>query len=674
MQRLVSRIQDEFSILKASTVEINVLNGSGEYMVIFTGHVKDVTIYSLKNYFHQPGCFYFVNIVSTSPLRNERGYRHRELCWLSDPIAPEVSLSGNNSFCVSWEPAQFCGFKPYSVLDSIVYTIEIKEGVPWKEGYASQYVNDINNNAYKRVFSSKDTYSFDITELRASCWYHIRLEIEYLGIKVYSEVQSAHTIRGIPSAPGMPRITVIPVANSFDVNSHVPSRFDILITWNMSVPNGADIISYQLQLKSFDQTGAPKAMKRLTSGHDQFRKSESDAITKIISTKKNYNQWIQSRGRDFKQVENCLRHRASSPKGDRILPSISNDDLQQQNSQESLFASPFGMDNNLTGGESYNSDANNENVHDRRNTGWVILYNNLNRRLKLDPPKSNVSAWNIRIRSRNAVGWSPFSEILVVNGLTHPSLFHLPSLSYNVLPSESVFKDKMRPLSSPARYSNPLVLPSTKKNKLLLPPPIEVKDDDYNNELWMMDPQLEEVFSDENAHKGKHNSNPPLVSLPHNDLPHQTSSTTTAATKGSKAGFRINFASKINKNDHQTASARGLQKHSPVGSQSTGNDLHPPNYHSTTSSTAAHHHLVDSSTSSIPHSEINKTTPSSASKSSLHAHNLATSHSKLHKQGSTNSSEALPMETSPPPVRIRRNSMTGTHKILNILLPFNDWD
>eukprot|EP01035_Chromulina_nebulosa_P002115 gene2115-2846_t len=319
MQRLIARIKDEFSTSKISAVEIKVLNGSGDYLVIYTGSIKDITDLSIKKYFQLPGCFYFLKILSASPAaplpRNEAIVSYqRDLCWLSEPLPPKIDEIDQGSFLISWPPAKFCGFKPYSVTDSLIYTIEIKEGVSWKEGYICQHVNDVNHNAYKRIFSTKDDFEFQINDLKSACWYHIRLEIEYLGIKVYSDVQSAHTSRGVPSTPNIPRITIIPVMSSFDISSRIPVRFDILITWGSSLFNGSDITSYQVQMKTFDKAGHAKAaeLKKSKASLEHERSSAKDVIAHIISTKKNYNQWIRSNGRNVKQIETCLRHRSPS--------------------------------------------------------------------------------------------------------------------------------------------------------------------------------------------------------------------------------------------------------------------------------------------------------------------------------------------------------------------------
>lgn len=309
-------------------------------------------------------------------------------------MPPKIDEIDQGSFLISWPPAKFCGFKPYSVTDSLIYTIEIKEGVSWKEGYICQHVNDVNHNAYKRIFSTKDDFEFQINDLKSACWYHIRLEIEYLGIKVYSDVQSAHTSRGVPSIPNIPRITIIPVMSSFDISSRIPVRFDILITWGSSLSNGSDITSYQVQMKTFDKAGHAKAaeLKKSKASLEHERSSAKDVIAHIISTKKNYNQWIRSNGRNVKQIETCLRHRSPSK-----LPNIANDS-STTGLQEfpSLFST---LEDVLESPERQSSPP------VLRSTGWMTIYNNLPRRLKIDPPQKDDFAWNIRVRARNAEGW-----------------------------------------------------------------------------------------------------------------------------------------------------------------------------------------------------------------------------------------------------------------------------
>ena len=367
---------------------------------------------------------------------------------ITDPLPPKVEIIGPNCFLVSWYSAQFCGFKPNSVLDSLVYTIEVKEGVPWKEGYAFQHVHDVGSSAYKRIFSSKETFSFEINDLKCSNWYYLRLEVEYLGIKVYSEVQPAHTLRGVPTPPSIPRLTVTSVANSFDVKSLVPARFDILLNWGMSQPNGADILSYQVQLKVFDATGSAKSLE---PRRNKFDRGSKDAIANIISSKKNYNQWIQSRGRDSKQVETSLRYRSVSK-----LPSIAAEPFTNISQEPSLFGSQASLEQQQHTQQSTERSLSPGNGHDSpsRSSGWRIIYNNINRRLRIDPPERDDFAWGIRVRSRNSEGWSPFSETLLINGLTHPSLFRLPALSYSMADERMADNLRRRPQSSPARFSH----------------------------------------------------------------------------------------------------------------------------------------------------------------------------------------------------------------------------
>ena len=309
-------------------------------------------------------------------------------------MPPKIDEVEHSTFLISWLPAKFCGFKPYSVTDSLIYTIEIKEGVSWKEGYICQHVNDVNQSAYKRIFSSRDDFEFQVKDLRSACWYHIRLEIEYLGIKVYSDVLSAHTSRGVPSNPSTPRITIIPVMNSFDINSRIPVRFDTLITWGSSQPNGSEITSYQVQMKTFDNAGHAKIteVRKSKASMEHERSSAKDVIAHIISNKKNYNQWIRSKGRNVKQIENCLRNRSPNK-----LPSIATDSMAAGGASD--FPSLFSYSEDPLSPEQQPSSP------VLRSTGWLAIYNNLPRRFKVDAPQRGDFAWHIRVRARNAEGW-----------------------------------------------------------------------------------------------------------------------------------------------------------------------------------------------------------------------------------------------------------------------------
>jgi hypothetical protein len=127
-------------------------------------------------------------------------------------------------------------------------------------------------------------------------------------------------------------------------------------------------------------------------------------ITSLTKDNKSYNQWIGAKGRDLDKLELFLKN---VPKTTRktLLPMIQNDG--------SISPNKGGI-----GGIGASSSV------EKSTAEWSIIYTNLHRKVKLQAPDSNTEAeWSIRVRAKNIEGWSDFSPVLVVNGMSHPSLF-----------------------------------------------------------------------------------------------------------------------------------------------------------------------------------------------------------------------------------------------------------
>ena len=54
---------------------------------------------------------------------------------------------------------------------------------------------------------------------------------------------------------------------------------------------------------------------------------------------------------------------------------------------------------------------------------WFSAYSNIQPECILPAPRGEITEWCIRTRSRNADGWSDYSNIKVINKYSHPSLF-----------------------------------------------------------------------------------------------------------------------------------------------------------------------------------------------------------------------------------------------------------
>lgn len=351
-------------------------------------------------------CFYFIYVTCISDADNKGDQRvvRREFCWLTDPQGPRLKQSFSEALHIEWNAVKFCGIKSPASINAVTYMIEIAEGVEWKDGVMTRYMSDMISSEYKTVFYGQNVSDLIINNLKPSHWYHLRLIIEYNGVKVMSNSVNVHTHKSTPTPPGQAKITVVPVRNSFDLTTDVPVRLEVLISWLPSIANGAEIERYQVHLKRFDQYGNllvddPPfiSKKQMISSSGHFQKS----ISKLIKPSKQSNQWTGSPGRSEVQIRNSLQYRSSSP---------TRSNSPKRSSTESLFPSTAEVNQKRTANPA---------------TAWRIIYDNLNRNVKLGNPLPTDAVWWIRIRAKNSLGWSEFSELRIINQKTHPSLFEV---------------------------------------------------------------------------------------------------------------------------------------------------------------------------------------------------------------------------------------------------------
>lgn len=336
-------------------------------------------------------------------------------------MPPNVDDRTHNSLTLSWTNAKFCGIVPPQFLDSVTYTLEVAEGVEWKHTSASRFMTDMTATEYKKVCSGKNVFSAVINELKSARWYHVRVVMEYLGLRVMSETRTVPTNCSIPSAPTMPNFYVIPVASSFDLNSDRPARYDVLITWTPSASNGHDIKKYQVQLCRIDIEGNyvpnEEVIKR-KEGRRNLLNTET-VETRLTKGNKRINQWVKSPNKNLAQIQNSLNSRASKSAQSKRLPGSPG------------VQSPFSMD---IGGEPNMPLSPGEFVLPSQSTSfleskflsWTTIYENYNRTVKMAGPSKHETEWRVRLRAKNALGWSPFSPVLRVGSYSHPSLFGAP--------------------------------------------------------------------------------------------------------------------------------------------------------------------------------------------------------------------------------------------------------
>lgn len=365
-------------------------------------------------------------------------------------MPPQLLNNFPFSVHITWDPVRFCGVDPPSILDSISYSIELAEGVEWKDGKLSQYMNDIMipNHSYKSIFkSSANTYlnsnsneydfNFDlnvfnltIKELKPATWYHIRLVIEYLGLKVTSDALNIHTTRAAPSTPALPRLSVFPVRSSFDLLTETPSRLESLITWNSCYyTNGSPVSSYQVHMRRLDSLGnilndEPPLLHKINMDAQQGNPQRS--IAALLNTHQANNQWIQSPSKSEQQIRNSLRSRLQSRESEKkgMTPTREKTPQKLRKSQSSSFSPSLQQLQPLSHSPQPLHPQQIQ-VHQSPSSGhpWRIIYDNLHRSLRVGAPRPTDATWQIRVRARNSEGWSDFSPVLEVNNRTHPTLF-----------------------------------------------------------------------------------------------------------------------------------------------------------------------------------------------------------------------------------------------------------
>ncbi len=294
----------------------------------------------------------------------------------------------------------------------------------------SKYITDamIAPSSYQTIVRLGATETnFTIPNLKAATWYHIRLSIEYLGVRVTSEALNVPTGRSVPAAPTTPRVTLVPVRNSFDLKSIIPARYEFLITWNAVIVNGSPVDRYQVQLQRLDACRQPinddppvTTMHRPSTTQNASSESneanlrgkhlfslmnESKAVAILTQpSNRKSNQWVSSPGRSETQIRNSLQSRRRPTALDQLQTNRS--------PQKKKSSSPS---------PSRNPDS--QLLENSVSPIWRIIYDNLTRNVRLSSPKPTDAIWMIRVRAHNREGWSPFSPILELSWKTHPAHF-----------------------------------------------------------------------------------------------------------------------------------------------------------------------------------------------------------------------------------------------------------
>lgn len=300
------------------------------------------------------------------------------------------------------------------------------EGVEWRQNCATKYMNDLIASGYKTICSGNNVFSANVANLRPAYWYHFRVVVEHLGLRATSETRSMATLSSIPSPPGQPNLYVIPVPSSFDLRTEEPARLNVSICWKASAANGHSVLKYQAQMSRIDMQGNYVASEEAERRKIQRRSilSSGEAMTNSLGpSSPKANQWVRSKGNIPGQPQ-------------RLQISLNDDQKRPQTTSQSarlkryagstpesqLSASLDGVLPSIDVGASQFSATGSRTASVPR---WAVIYENLNRAVKLPGPGHSEAEWHIRVRAKNALGWSPYSEILRVSNYTHPSLFKI---------------------------------------------------------------------------------------------------------------------------------------------------------------------------------------------------------------------------------------------------------
>ena len=336
-----------------------------------------------------------------------------------DPAPPEVSARSHNTVSVAWPFVCFCGINPPAQIDSVQYILELSEGVDYKPGYFTRFISDVCAVDYRPVCSGTNINSTTVSGLLPAKWYHLRLSIEYLGQRFQSESQSIHTSTWVPAPTAVPRVHILPVRSSFDLRSEAPVRLEMQVSWNPSSPNGCKVLKYQCQVQRFDANG------QVIEGVESIVKKEKKSKRKVPLTTPDVdpvaNQWTQSPGRSALQIHNSLVLADRSPTRSR---SRRGDKPGSPTTRDSRDFSPNRLPQ-LSDGSMLHSSASLTSTQGRR-FKWEILFENILTNVRTASPTAEEAEWHLRVRAKNAEGWSDFSPVLKINKLSHPSLFVSP--------------------------------------------------------------------------------------------------------------------------------------------------------------------------------------------------------------------------------------------------------
>lgn len=425
MEKLLDIIYDTFPGSDLFEIELSVLDGNGDPFDLFKGSPNSLSKLHIEKALSEPCRFYFLTLVGVDKEYFQEVDLHpdyvirREITWLTDPGPPVIIDRKPMRLCFEWPSVKFVGAKPRNSISSVIYSIEMAEGQKFIGGPQSRSITDITaSSEYINVISGHNMLSADINDLKPLTWYHIRLAIYCCGNYYRSKSISIYTPSAPPCAPKAPNAYLSPSLSLFD-----NSENKLLIRWIPPYDNGINIDLYQVQIQQIDSTGCAVL-------GDKKNNSSSKNKTKLV-----HNDLF------LFQRKNSLRVRPKSP-------SSSTDDQGQDGQCENV------EENNIS----------NHAVTVSSYSVWKTVYANGDNKFYLHKPGDHgVVECYVRVRAKNSVGWSAYSEVLILNARSFPSLF---SAGFLQVASAAATLAPVAPAPSHRhRHKHAMAIESANKNK-----------------------------------------------------------------------------------------------------------------------------------------------------------------------------------------------------------------
>lgn len=464
-QNLLERIQDEFPSLDNYYVELSIIGINNEYYEFYEGLVSNLKQEDLSKVFllslifyiifilltyqkvvKELGKFYFFRIISVDQQKNQL-IKRKDFCWLTDPLPPRISAIYSDKLEISWEPISFSTSMKIKFFENIEYIIEVAEGkildinddaeklnqsINMRNNYDGslsnsqlKYIHGIENVEFLKVFQRNNQYSTEILDLDPSRYYYLRLGISYNGITRFGPIITTATAADAPSPPSKPRMYFTSVKDS----EYHTSKPSLLLRWSESISNGSPVMKYQVQVKQITHTGdiIDGDVKKILSSVDKndlkTPNTNERSVNYPSTIKSTLNSGVTPRKKYLKPLSSSTNPN-SKPKdisniatSNKLTPNTFVVNKHNSNANKSVVeAFPLTKEGSLT--------------NTVRRSLWKTVYANIDNRCYIQAPDSSISEWHIRVRSKNQIGWSGFSELLIINYRTNPSLFVPMQVTY----------------------------------------------------------------------------------------------------------------------------------------------------------------------------------------------------------------------------------------------------